>query len=192
MFATWWPAVPMPNVSQFQSDQPLCPVPLPAHAFQLVSADLFLFNGVNYVLVVDAYSKWSACVPLRTLSSSSVIAEVERIFSDFGVPEVVMSDNGSQYDCEEIRAYCKSRAIRSVSSSPTYAQSNGLVERHIQTVKNTLLKMFADGRSLWEALAAIRSTPISSELPSPAVLLPGRNLRCSLPFLHNRLVPQYV
>jgi hypothetical protein len=77
---------------------------LPVHAFQLVSADLFLFNGVNYVLVVDAYSKWPACVPLRTLSSSSVIAEVERIFSDFGVPEVVMSDNGSQYDCEEFRA----------------------------------------------------------------------------------------
>jgi hypothetical protein len=52
--------------------------------------------------------------------------------------------------------------------------------------------MLADGRSLWEALAAIRSTPISSELPSPAVLLPGRNLRGSLPFLQNRLVPQYV
>ncbi|XP_045034359.1 uncharacterized protein LOC123475560 [Daphnia magna] len=172
--------------------QPLRPVPLPVHAFQLVSADLFLFNGASYVLVVDAYSKWPACVPLRTLSSSSVIAEVERIFSDFGVPEVVMSDNGSQYDCEEFRAYCKSRAIRSVFSSPTYAQSNGLVERHIQTVKKTMLEMFADGRSLWEALAVIRSTPISSELPSPAVLLQGRNLRGSLPFLKNRLVPQYV
>ena len=52
--------------------------------------------------------------------------------------------------------------------------------------------MLADGRSLWEALAAIRSTPISSELPSPAVLLQGRNLRGSLPFLQSRLVPQYV
>jgi len=79
-----------------------------------------------------------------------------------------------------------------VTSSPTYAQSNGLVERHIQTVKKTLLKMFTDGRSLWEALAAIRSTPISSDLPSPAVLLQGRHLRGSLPFLQDRLVPQFV
>lgn len=55
-----------------------------------------------------------------------------------------------------------------------------------------LLKMFANGRSLWEALAAIRSTPISSELPSPAVLLQGRNLRGNLPFLQGRLIPQFV
>ncbi|EFX83838.1 hypothetical protein DAPPUDRAFT_100207 [Daphnia pulex] len=52
--------------------------------------------------------------------------------------------------------------------------------------------MFTDGRSLWEVLAAIRSTPISSELPSPAVLLQGRHLRGSLPFLQDRLVPQFV
>jgi hypothetical protein len=83
--------------------QPLRPVPLPVHAFQWVSADIFLHGGVNYLLIVDAYSKWPACVPLRSLSSSSVVAEMERIFSDFGVPEIVTSDNGSQFDCAEFR-----------------------------------------------------------------------------------------
>ena len=52
--------------------------------------------------------------------------------------------------------------------------------------------MFADGRSLWEALAVIRSTPISAALPSPAVLLQGRHLRGSLPFLPKSLTPQLV
>ena len=172
--------------------QPLRPVELPIHAFQRVSADLFVFDGVNYLLVVDAYSKWPAAVPLRTLSSFSTISEMERIFSDFGTPEVVLSDNGSQFDCAEFRAFCARRNIRSVTSSPTYAQSNGLVERHIQTVKQTLLKMFRDGRSLWESLAAIRSTPVSADLPSPAVLLQGRHLRGSLPFLPKSLTPQLV
>jgi hypothetical protein len=172
--------------------QPFRPVPLPVHAFQWVSADIFLHGGVNYLLVVDAYSKWPACVPLRSLSSSSIVTEMERIFSSFGVPEIVMSDNGSQFDCAEFREFREGRAVWSVTSSPTYAQSDGLVERHIQTVKKTLLKRFTDGRSLWEALAAIRSTPILSELPSPAVLLQGRHLRGSLPFLQDRLVPQFV
>ena len=65
---------------------------LPVHAFQRVSADIFLYVGVNYLLVVDVYSKWPCAVPLRSLSSSSTIAEMERIFNDFGTLEVVMSD----------------------------------------------------------------------------------------------------
>lgn len=47
--------------------------------------------------------------------------------------------------------------------------------------------MFQDGCTLWELLAAVRSTPVSDELPSPSVLLQGRNLRGSLPFLPKNL-----
>ena len=121
-----------------------------------------------------------------------MIAELDRLFSDFGTPEEFESDNGTQLECAEIRAFFARQRIRHVTSSPEYAQSNGLVERHIQTVKRTLLKMFRDGKTLWEALAAIRSTPVSSTLPSPAVLLQGRNLRGSLPFLPERLQPHLV
>jgi hypothetical protein len=52
--------------------------------------------------------------------------------------------------------------------------------------------MFAEGKSLWEALAAIRSTPVSSSLPAPSVLLQGRNLRGVLPFLDESLSPKLV
>ena len=171
---------------------PLYPVQLPVHPFQMVSADLFKFDGVDYLLVVDSYSKWPCAVPLRSTTAAAVIAEMDRIFSDFGTPEELESDNGSQLECAGIRAFCTRRHIRHVTSSPEYAQSNGLVERHIQTVKRTILKMFGNGKTLWEALAAIRSTPVSDTLPSPSVLLQGRNLRGSLPFLPSRLQPQLV
>ena len=65
IFAAWWPAVlHVKHVSHRNRNpsQPLRPVTLPVHAFQLVSADLFLFYGVNYVLVVDAYSKYIVIV----------------------------------------------------------------------------------------------------------------------------------
>ena len=48
----------------------------------------------------------------------------------------------------EFREYCKKINVTQVTSSPEYAQSYGLDERHIQTVKNVLLKMFLDGKSL--------------------------------------------
>lgn len=65
--------------------------------------------------------------------------------------------------------------------------SNGMAERFVQTVKNTLRKTLAEGKSLQESLRAIRSTPVSVDLPSPAVLLQSRNLRGSLPFFTKSL-----
>jgi hypothetical protein len=79
-----------------------------------------------------------------------------------------------------------------VTSSTEIPQSNGLAEKHIQTVKMTTLKMFQDGKTLWEVLATIQSTPVSDPLPSSSVLLQGRHLRGSLPFLPAALTPRRV
>jgi hypothetical protein len=55
-----------------------------------------------------------------------------------------------------------------------------------------MLKMLQDGKTLWEVLAAIRSTPVSDQLPSPSILLRGRHLRDSLPFLPSALTPKLI
>ena len=52
--------------------------------------------------------------------------------------------------------------------------------------------MFEDGKSLWKSLAAVRLTSVSSTLPALSVLLQGRNLRGSLPFLPEELSPKFV
>lgn len=171
---------------------PLFPTRVPEYAFQFVSADLFEFSRVNYLLLVDAYSKWPCVVPLKSTTSSALIGEMSRFFCDFGRPEELESDNGTQFSSAEFREFCHQVGVRQVSSSPEFAQANGLAERHIQTVKQTLLKMFEDGKTLWESLAAIRSTPVSSSLPAPSILLQGRNLRSSLPFLPSELAPKFV
>ena len=105
---------------------------------------------------------------------------------------LMVSDNGPQYGSAEFRTYCKEKGICHVTSRPKYPQSNGMAERAVQTIKDRLLKMFKDGQSLWDALAAVRSTPVSGSLPSPAVLLQGRNLRGTLPFSSSALQPRVV
>lgn len=147
---------------------------------------------MNYILVVNFYCKWPCVVTFRSTTSSAVINEMTRFFCDFGRPETLESDNGTQLASAEFREFCRTLGIAQVTSSPEFAQLNGLVERHIQTVKKTILKMFTDGKSLWEALSAIRSTPISGVLPSPSVLLQGRNFRGNLPFLPSELTPRLV
>lgn len=80
----------MPTHRHRNPAEPLRPVPLPFHAFQRVSGDIFTFEGINYLLVIDTYSKWPTCAPLRSLTSSYTIAEVERVFCDFGTPEIIL------------------------------------------------------------------------------------------------------
>lgn len=169
----------------------LHPVKLPSHPFQMLSADHFQFEGANFLLAVDAYSKWPCAAQLNSISASHTIVEMERIFADFGTPEELQSDN-HVFGSHEFRTFCQSRGVKQTTSSPEFARSNGLVERHVQTVKERLLKMLGERKTLWDALAAIRSTPVSDSLPSPAVLLQGRNLRGRLPFLPAALKPQLV
>jgi hypothetical protein len=52
---------------------PLFPTRLPIHPLRMVSADIFQFGGVHYLLLVDEYSKWPCVARLRTLTSASTI-----------------------------------------------------------------------------------------------------------------------
>ena len=158
----------------------------------MVSGDLFLHDGTNYLLVVASYSKWPCTAPLRRTSSASIIAAVERIFSDFRMPEVFESENGTQLLRAEIVAFYTQRCVQFVTFSPEYPQSKGLVEWHIQTVKRTILKTFGEGKFLWQALAAIRSTPVLADMPSPSVLHQDRHIRGTLHFIPAQLQSQFA
>ena len=100
---------------------PLHPVRIPDYAFQMVSADLFEFGRVKYILLVDSYSKWPCVVPLKSTTSSALIEEMSRFFCDFGRPEELESDNGTQFSSAEFREYCASLNIKQVASSPEFA-----------------------------------------------------------------------
>ena len=66
--------------------------------------------------------------------------------------------------------------LDTATSSPNYPQSNGFIERQIQTVKCLMEKATATGRSFQEALTGLRAQPLGDGLPSPAEILHGRSL----------------
>ena len=121
-----------------------------------------------------------------------MIRVLEKQFVDFGCPSRLISDNGPQYGSFEFREFAKRMDFEHVTSSPSYARSNGQSERTIQTFKKSLIKMLSDGKTLAETLIALRSTPVGNGLPSPAVLLQGRNLRSGLHCHSESLMPKVV
>ena len=60
------------------------------------------------------------------------------MFTRRGIPEVVRSDNGPQYDSAEFAKFAKGWEFKNVTSIPLYAQSNGEAERTVKTAKNLL------------------------------------------------------
>ena len=81
-----------------------------------------------------------------------------------------MSDNGPPFNGKEFSSFLTDLGIRHTTSSPNYPQSNGFVERQIQTVKRLMEKATATGKSFQEA------QPLGDGLPLPAEILHGRNL----------------
>jgi hypothetical protein len=172
--------------------EPLIPTPIPVYPFQKLGMDLFHLDGVDYLMVVDYFSKWPIVRELTLTTSRTVILALRGIFSDWGTPETIVSDNGPQFNAKEFKQFCLGRGINPVNSSPLHPSGNGQVERVIGTVK-TMIKRSIQGNTDWyEGLTALRNTPIDGGMLSPARLLQGRTLRDTLPIpLEQYLVKGY-
>ena len=153
---------------------------IPSRVWVKVGTDLFtLFNDL-FLVVVDYTSKYFEVIQLPNGKSNTVINFTKSIFSRHGIPLTVISDNGPQYASYQYRNFAKQWDFEHITSSPEYPQSNGLVERTIQTIKNTLRKCRDDESDPYLALLALR-TAHNSTNSSSALSLMNRNLRTLIP-----------
>nr|VZH93017.1 unnamed protein product [Spirometra erinaceieuropaei] len=139
-------------------------------------------NGVSYLILVDAYSKWPEIAPLNPATASATIAFLRRTFSQHGLPEVLVSDNGSQFTSSRFEDFCRQHNIQHLRSPPYHPQSNGQAERFVDTFKRALLKARGEETTdeiVQAFLFSYRTTPnpASHGGVSPAEALMGRKLR---------------
>ena len=84
------------------------------------------FQGKMILIVVDSHSKWIEAYPTDSATSSKVI-ELSRTL--FGIPEVVVTDNGSCFVSEEFETYLSKNGVKHITSAPYHPSTNGLAER---------------------------------------------------------------
>ena len=78
--------------------------------------------------------KLSSCQP----QPLSVVKALKSMFARFGIPEIVVSNNGSQYSSQEFTNFAKAYHFCHTTSSPHYPQSNRQAECAVKTVKKLL------------------------------------------------------
>ena len=139
----------------------------------------FVRVEVHYlsILLVDYYSSFIKVVKLTATTTKSVISAMMPIFARYGIPDVIVSDNGPQYSSREFGEFAKNFNFKHVTSSPHHPQGNSEAERAIKTAKK-LLKGNTDPNL---PLLAYRSTPLSWCQLSPAQLLMRRQIRSTVP-----------
>ena len=91
-----------------------------------------VFACHKYVLCIDYYNKWVDIMKLDNETSKDVITHLKSMFARYGVPDLVISDNGPQYANAEFAAFSKSYEFQHHTSSPYHVPSNGEAERAVR------------------------------------------------------------
>ena len=73
----------------------------------------------------------------------------KQVFSEYGWPEALISDNGPCYTVEAFTNMMKEYGVNHITSSPHYPQSNGLAEKYVQIVKNLFHKAKEEGEDMF-------------------------------------------
>ena len=112
-----------------------------------------------------------------------MIMALKKVFSRFGILEVMVSDNGPQFTSEEFCQFAETYDFHHVIASSLFAQDNGQVKHTIKILK----KLIRLSPNPLLALLAYRSTPFPWCKLSPVELLVGRHLHANIPILSSQL-----
>ena len=131
-----------------------------------------------FLVIVDIYSKWLEVFDVASASSPNTIEKLRKAFSTHGIPEVIVSDNGSAFTSQEFSDFCSKNDILHVTSAPYHPSSNGPAERTVQTFKNFMGKQEKSGQTIEclvsRFLFSYRNTPHSRTGLAPAEVLMKR------------------
>ena len=139
------------------------------------------FLGKMFLIAVDAHSKWPEVVMMSSTTSQLTIDVLRSLFSRYGLPEQLVSDNGPQFTSEEFAQFTKMNGIKHILCAPYHPSSNGLAERFVQTFKRAMKASAEEPGSLNQRLNQFlftyRSCPHATTNVSPSELFLGRTLR---------------
>lgn len=193
--------------NQLIPPSPLQPIQVPSEPFQKIIIDIVgplpkTKKGNQYILtVLCPTTRYPEAFPLKNISAKNVASHLIHMFTQFGIPQEVQSDQGSNFTSNLFRQVLNELGIQQTLSSAYHPQSQGALERTHQTLKTMIRKFCYENSQEWDEglpflLFAIREAPHESINCSPFQLVFGRKVRGPLKVIKDKLIgpspPQLV
>lgn len=192
----YWPNIDK-DIENVTKECEACKKKLPApskewHPWEQASApwcrihlDFATYKNKLYLLIVDSYSKWLEVYPINSTSATNTIDILREVFARFGMPKMVISDNGPPFPSDELTNFLRKNGINTRFSAAYHPNSNGQVERYVRTFKEA---MDAEPQTpirtrIARFLLSYRRAPHSYTGYSPAELMYNRQIRTRLDLL---------
>ncbi|CAB4010962.1 Transposon Ty3-I Gag-Pol poly [Paramuricea clavata] len=172
------------------SQKPVKSTQLPNGPWESLAVDYYgLLPSGDYVLVIiDKYSRFPEIEFTTSTSAKATIPKLDRIFSSYGIPIQLKSDNRPPFNSKTFSDYCEFMGIQHNSITPLHPQANRLVENFNRMI-NKVMRTSSIERKCWKQeffkfLRNYRATPHTTTGKSPAELLfQTRPYRVRLPEL---------
>ena len=133
-----------------------------------------------HLIVVDAHSKWPEVIEMTSTTSQKTIMELQRLFSMYGIPAQLVSDNGLRFTSEEFVSFAKRNGIKHIRCAPYHPSSNGTAECFVQTFKKAMKASrdtsLTHAQRCYNFLLTYGITPHATTNEAPCQLFMGRML----------------
>ena len=170
---------------------PMGTMPEPLGAWHTVAVDVLgplpqTKTGKKYIIVITDYlTKYVLAVATRNQTAETTAAVLMEKFLEYGLPEKLITDNGSNFRSRLMNELCRLLKISRLFTTPYHPQFDGLCERYNRTLAAMLRAFVSENQTDWDkylpyVMHAYRAAPQESTRESPFFLMYFRPCRAPL------------
>ena len=142
-------------------------------------------SGEKLLVVIDNFSRFPIVELMKSTTASNVISRLDKMFSIYGYPDRIRSDNGPPLKSHKIKEYFRQRGIHHKMITPLWPRRNGIVESFMKNINKSIRTSLIDNRPWRQALSSMlfsyRNTTHATTSYKPIFLFFNRNIRTGLP-----------
>ena len=153
-------------------------------------------NNRFILCIGDFFTKWITAIPLPNQEAATVAdALIEHVISLFGVPRIIHSDQGSNFESKLFQELCRLLGIKKTRNTSFRPCGNGFIERFNRTLQHSLAVYTSQEQTDWDShlpyiLLGYRSAIHSSTGFTPNELMYGWNVKMPIDMIHRQPTQQ--